>query len=311
MLATERMRHLAGHRPVPAQTQLGARPGQAAASARLARAIGNRAMSELVARSRATAGASTPPLPTSPPNLRRPDQAEIADGIDLTTPGDEGSTLTGPDPDDDLDKPGQGAGSRASYPVEVPDKLEIKTTGSIEGSYGISNYWPVTTYWGEDKTLGQFDEAVSGSSGWRMIGHKFQVVGTTTTGSTRRRTGGQVTFKQEARITSTKGGKAGPWFDDMNYTDSGGAKHAWDPNTEAGSTSAGGNPGVRRTISTGKYAYTDPPAVGYTTTTNTYRKLEFRIHLIPAPDSDGSEIIKTATQEIEVVDGKPKILQWP
>jgi hypothetical protein len=267
----------------------------------LAAALGNRGMSALIARARTSPGLTAEEILTSPPTVEKPDLAAIEEGHELTTPDGDGG----------LSDPGTGAGSRASYPVDSPDSLDVKGSGTIEGSYGISQYWPVTKYWGDDKTLGKFDEAATGGGGWRMIGHKFQVVGKFTSGSTTTSPGGTVMFKQEARITNTKGGTPGPWFDDMDYTDAGGGKHTWDPNTESGSTTKAGYPGVRRTVATGKYAYTDPPALTYKADTNTYRKLEFKIHLIPPPGASGAEIVKTATQEIEVVDGKPNVLQAP
>jgi hypothetical protein len=96
----------------------------------------------------------------------------------------------------------------------------------------------------------------------------------------------------------------------MHYTDASNADHFWDPNSEVG-TNTGNGPGVRRTIAADAYAYTDPPAISYGPDTDDYRKLEFRIHLKPPPGSPDSEIVKTATQEIEVKDGTPKVLQSP
>ena len=96
----------------------------------------------------------------------------------------------------------------------------------------------------------------------------------------------------------------------MHYTDASGAKHFWDPNSEVG-TDAGNGPGVRRTVAADAYAYTDPPAISYGPETNTYRKLEFRIHLKPPPGSPDTELVRTATQEIEVKDGVPTVLQSP
>ena len=194
--------------------------------------------------------------------------------------------------------------------VQNPKALMVKGKGAIEGTFGISDYWPVTKYWGADKTLGAFDEPAAG--GWRMYGHKFQVVGQFTSGTTTTGTGGPVTFLQEARITNTKGGTPGAWFNDMDYTDASGGAHTWDPNAENGTTGAGGYPGVRRTISTTKYAYTDPPAIGYQPgTTDAYRKLEFRITLQAPPGSSKPSIVKQATQEIEIVKGKPTTLKAP
>jgi hypothetical protein len=261
----------------------------------LASAIGNRGMNALITRLQA----STPPSATSPPNVAAPEDAAIEEGAELTTP--DGGTDGGS---------GSPAPSTWAVAVQNPKSLTIKGSGPIEGAFGISQYWPVTKYWGADKTLGKFDEPSSG--GWKMHGHKFQVIGEFTTGTTSATGGGgNVTFKQEARITNTKGGTPGAWFDDMNYTDASGAKHAWDPNTENGSTSASGNPGVRRTISATQYAYTDPPAISYKAGTNTYRKLEFRISLQAPPGASTSTITKTATQEIEVVNGVPNVLQSP
>lgn len=273
----------------------GARPPRPTAA--LAAAIGNRGMNALVAR----LTASTPAAPTSPPSVDRPEDAAIEEGAELTTPdggsdGYGGTTPTAP--------------STWAVPVQNPKSLTIKGSGPIEGTFGISQYWPVTAYWGADKTLGKFDEA--STSPWRMIGHKFQVIGEYTSGTTTAGAGGNVTFKQEARITSTKGGTAGAWFDDMDYTDAGGGKHHWDPNSDVGHSVRVGYPGVRRPIASDKYAYTDPPAMGYRPgTTNAYRKLEFRIHLKPPPGSSAAEIVKTATQEIEIVNGTPTVLQAP
>ena len=257
----------------------------------LASRIGNRGMGALLAQ-------------TSPPNMADPGEVAPEEPIELTTP--DGGTGTA-----DAGAPADaGSGAPAPVPVQNPTSLTVKGTGALEGSYKVSQYWPVTKYWGTDDQLGKFDEPSSG--GWRMIGHKFQVIGQFTSGTTTTGAGGKVTFLQEARITNTKGGTAGAWFDDMDYTDAGGGKHTWDPNAEAGTTVKTGYPGVRRTLGTDKYAYTDPPAMGYRPgTTNAYRKLEFRIHLKPPPGSSGSEIIKTATQEIEIVNGVPTVLQAP
>jgi hypothetical protein len=192
----------------------------------------------------------------------------------------------------------------------------MNSTGAIEGSYGISDYWPgVTAYWGADKTLGQFDTASSG--GWRMFGHKFQVVGrfdrVPTTGA-----GGDATFQQMARLTTGTAppGVAGSWFDDMDYVDAGGGAHHWDPNAEAGSTVRSGYPGVRRTLATDTYAYTDPPAIAYQPgTTNTYRKLEFEIWFRSTPGvtcpSGILGIGLPRVQEIQVTSGKPSVLKYP
>ena len=43
----------------------------------------------------------------------------------------------------------------------------------------------------------------------------------------------------------------------------------------------------------------------------TNRKLEFKIHLKPPAGSPDSELTREATQEIEVKDGVPKVLQAP
>ena len=286
-----------------ARAPAGASPGRLAAARALPACIGNRALSAMAA--------SSPPLPagrglvpaaalanaTSPPNVSRPAEAEVEDDIELTTP--PGTTTPAPA------APVIDATTR-----QQPASLQVKGSGAIEGSYGISDYWPVTNYWGADKTLGQFTEPLAGHTGWNMIGHKFQVVGRFSSICVAGGGTGQVTFKQEARITDTKGGTPGAWFDDMQYTDAGGGVHHWDPNAESG-TDNGNGPGVRRTIAADKYAYTDPPAISYGPDTNTYRKLEFRIHLQPPPGSPDSEILRTATQEIEVKDGVPTVLQAP
>jgi hypothetical protein len=268
--------------------------------------VGNRAVAALAAR--------TPTLPpgrglesggvarlaarllTSPPNSDQPAQDAVEEGAELTTPP-TGVTPAPPQPVVD-------ATTR-----QQPASLQVKSSGTIEGPYGISQYWPVTNYWGSDNTLGQFTEPLAGHSGWRMIGHKFQTVGRFSSVCAEHGTG-RVTFLQEARITNTKGGTPGPWFDDMHYTDASGGNHFWDPNSEVG-TNAGNGPGVRRTVAADAYAYTDPPAISYGPATNTYRKLEFRIHLKPPPGSPDSEITRTATQEIEVKDGVPNVLQSP
>jgi outer membrane protein OmpA-like peptidoglycan-associated protein len=195
---------------------------------------------------------------------------------------------------------------------ECVEELRIRSSGAVEGAYGISQYWTtVTPYWGADNTLGNFDTA--GSGGWRWYGHKFQVVGRF---STRRTLGapGRATFQQMARLTTTEGGTPGAWFDDMNYTDAGGGVHHWDPNAEAGTTGASGFTGVGRTIATDKHAYTDPPAVGYQPrTTNSYRNLEFRIYFRSAPGCGcpTRELSVTAAQEIRVTAGVPRTLRFP
>lgn len=235
-------------------------------------------------------------LLSSPPNSQQPAEDAVEEGAELTTPP-TGTTATPPQPVVD-------ATTR-----QQPASLQVKNSGAIEGSYGISQYWPVTNYWGADKTLGEFTQPLAGHRGWHMIGHKFQVVGRFTSVCAETGTG-RVTFMQEARITDTKGGTPGSWFNDMHYTDASRADHFWDPNSEVG-TDAGNGPGVRRTIAADAYAYTDPPAISYGPGTNTYRKLEFRIHLKPPPGSPDHELIRTATQEIEVKDGVPTVLQSP
>jgi hypothetical protein len=192
----------------------------------------------------------------------------------------------------------------------------MNSTGAIEGRYGISDYWPgVTAYWGADKTLGQFDTA--GSGGWRLFGHKFQVVGrfdrVPTAGA-----GGDATFQQRARLTTGTAppGVAGSWFDDMDYVDAGGGAHQWDPNAEAGTTVRSGYPGVRRTLASDTYAYTDPPAISYRPgTTNTYRKLEFEISFRSTPGvtcpSGILGITLPRVQEIQVTRGTPSVLKYP
>jgi hypothetical protein len=198
---------------------------------------------------------------------------------------------------------------------ECVEDLTFNSTGAIDGSYGIDQYWTtVTPYWGAHKTLGKFDET---SGGTHTLGHKFQVVGKVSrkpapTGSA----GGKATFQQMARLTvgAAPPGTAGSWFDDMDYTDAGGGDHHWDPNTEAGSETKSGYPGVRRTIATDKYAYTDPPAISYTPgTTNTYRKLEFDIHFRSAPGCGcaKAELTLSKVQEIQVTNGTPTVVQYP
>lgn len=271
-------------------------PGRAAAPTTpphsllaLASTIGNRGMGALLAQ-------------TSPPNMAAPGEVAPEEPIELTTP--DGGTAT-------VDAgPADAGGGPISVPVQNPSSLTVKGSGPLEGAFKVSEYWPVTRYWGTDDQLGKFDEPTTGGS--RIIGHKFQVIGQYTTGTTTAGAGGNVTFLQEARITSTKGGTAGAWFDDMDYTDAGGGKHHWDPNSDVGHSVRVGYPGVRRPIASDKYAYTDPPAMGYRPgTTNAYRKLEFRIHLKPPPGSSAAEIVKTATQEIEIVNGTPTVLQAP
>jgi hypothetical protein len=194
--------------------------------------------------------------------------------------------------------------------------LVFLDSGAMQGTYGISDYWPgVTPYWGANSTLGQFDVA-SATAGWKMIGHKFQVVGTFEKKESE--TGGIATFEQEARLTNgnskATAGSPGAWFNDMDYTDASGAHHAWGVNAEVGSTDANGYTGVRRTIAPDKYAYTDPPAISYQPgTTNTYRNLEFKIHFRSAPGCScpTPEIKLERSQEIEVVSGVPTVLKYP
>ena len=263
----------------------------------------------------AALAATTPRRASSPPTIsHKPEEiAAVEDGLQLTNPPKvvnnpfyQSTWQANPLFDPTSTPPSPVA-------VQEPDKLTVKGRGSIEGKRGISEYWPgVTPYWGGDKTLGEFDKKVAGSPGWRMIGHKFQTIGRFTTGTTTAGAGGEVQFLQEARITTSKGGAAGAWFDDMDYTDAWGGAHNWDPNAEAGTNGPKGYPGVRRTIATNKVAYTDPPAMPYQPgVTNDYRKLEFRIHLKPPPGASKPEIIKYATQEIEIVNGKPKVLKKP
>lgn len=270
--------------------------------------IGNQGMNRLRSEPHPT-GRGMPPevaallatSPTSPPRVGKPEElAAVEDGHALTNPPVSGGSSTSTTP------------STPAVAMQEPDKLTVKGSGAIEGKFGISKYWPgVTKYWGTDKSLGKFDKKVAKST-WRMIGHKFQVVGKFTNGTTTTGTGGEVQFLQEARLTTTKGGTAGAWFNDMDYTDAGGGVHQWDPNAEAGTTGATGYTGVRKTIKKDKHAYTDPPAMAYEPgVTNDYRKLEFKIHLKPPPGSGKAEIIKYATQEIEIVKGKPKVLQAP
>jgi hypothetical protein len=242
-----------------------------------------------------TSPIATARMATSPTNVRDPAQDEIDDEAELTTPPTS-TTPTVPQPVID------------STTRQQPSILQIKSSGSIEGPFGISEYWPVTNYWGADKTLGEFKEPLAGNPGWFMLGHKFQTVGRFESVCAESGTG-RVTFVQEARITNTKGGTPGPWFDDMQYTDASGGVHHWDPNAEAGTT--GNGPGVRRTVAADAYAYTDPPAISFGPHTNTYRKLDFRIHLKPPAGSPDHEIVKETTQEIEVVDGVPSVKQSP
>jgi hypothetical protein len=324
-----------------------------APSAALAGAIGNRRMSRLVAagafapargprvpREVARMLRSTSPpqagAPTSPPPARSPTSPPQARSP--TSPPQSGSPTSPPQsgsPEEDallgaeLTSPlfrwpwwipwhapaggGGGGAAPASNPVQEPESLKVRGSGSIKGKFKISEYWPgVGIYWGADKTLGKFDKPLTGHTGWRMIGHKFQVIGKFSTGTTTTGAGGNVTFLQEARITNTKGGTATAWFDDMDYVDASGGAHHWDPNAEVGTAPRTGYPGVRRTISSNEYAYTDPPALSYQPgTTNSYRKLEFRITLRPPPGAAKAAIVKYATQEIEIKKGVPKVLQSP
>jgi hypothetical protein len=259
---------------------------QAAPAAARVRGLGGPGAARLAAR-----------LLSSPPNSRDPAKDVLEEEAELTTPA---PATTTPAPA----RPIIDASTR-----QRPASLQIRSSGAITGDYGISEYWPVTNYWGADKTLGEFNEPLAGQAGWKMLGHKFQTVGSFTSVCAERGTGA-VTFWQEARITNTKGGTAGDWFDDMHYTDASGGKHFWDPNTDVGSD-AGNGPGVRRTVAADAYAYTDPPAISYGPDTDTYRKLEFRIHLKPPPGSPDSELVRTATQEIEVKKGVPTVLQSP
>lgn len=269
-------------------------------------AVGNRTLAALAAtsprlpRGRGLAGSGAARLAatllTSPPNSDHPAEDEVRDDAELTTP--PGTTATAPP------RPVIDATTR-----QQPAGLQVKDSGTIEGPYGISQYWPVTNYWGADTTLGEFNEPLAGHEGWRMIGHKFQTVGRFSSVCADSGTG-VVTFLQEARITNTKGGTPGAWFDDMHYTDASGGQHFWDPNAESG-TDNGNGPGVRRTVAADAYAYTDPPAISYGPSTNTYRKLDFRIHLKPPPGSPDHEIVRETTQEIEVKDGVPRVLQAP
>jgi hypothetical protein len=259
--------------------------------------------------------ATSPPAPTSPPRTGKSEElAAVEDGFQLTNPPvvTDNPLYQPRFQDNPLYDPTATTTPTPAVAVQDPDKLTVKGSGGIEGKFGISDYWPgVSIYWGSDKSLGKFDKKIAGST-WRMIGHKFQVVGRFTSGTTTTGAGGEVQFLQEARITTTKGGTPGPWFNDMDYTDAQGGAHTWDPNAEAGTTGASGYAGVRRTIAKNKYAYTDPPALPYEPgVTDDYRKLEFKIHLKPPPGAGKPEIIKYATQEIEIIKGKPKVLQAP
>lgn len=208
---------------------------------------------------------------------------------------------------------GTGSGSApAAVPCNCVVSLDASGSGAIEGSYGINDYWPgVTPYWGDHKTLGNFD-TTSGSG--KLFGHKFQVVGKFKSGTGT--VAGEPTFQQKARLSegTSSPGTTGSWFDDMDYTDAGGADHHWDPNAEAGTTVKTGYPGVRRTIATDKYSYTDPPAIYYEAgTTDTYRKLEFDI-CFSSPAGCSCGVIKSCisrTQEIEVKKGVPSTLKSP
>jgi hypothetical protein len=203
-----------------------------------------------------------------------------------------------------------GVAPPASPPAcTCPQELKFAASGAVSGTFGISDYWPgVTSYWGADKTLGKFDTT---TGGWHTVGHKFQVVGR----FSRTGPGGAApTFRQMARLTTVEGGAAGEWFDDMNYVDASGDEHHWDPNAEAGTTGGAGYPGVRRSIATDKVAYTDPPGLPYQRgSTNTYRKLDFKITFTsPSGCSCGKPSLeKTATQEIKVKRGVPRVLQFP
>ncbi len=196
------------------------------------------------------------------------------------------------------------------------ESLMMNSSGPIEGKFGINQYWTgVTPYWGSSTTLGKFD--IAGSGGWHTLGHKFQVVGTFSRGSAAGVAAGNATFQQRARLTvgtSASSATAGAWFDDMDYVDAGGGAHQWDPNAEAGTTARAGYPGVRRTIASNKYAYTDPPAISYQPgATNTYRKLEFEISFRSSPGAPCSfySISMPRVQEIEVTNGVPKVIKFP
>jgi hypothetical protein len=289
-----------------APTRASAAPATAAVGRRQATAIGPHPPDALAGllRSAVAERAATPPGASTSPPSDAASQAAIARGedVELTSPVD-------------WFRPGWrrifGGGAPpapAAATVQRPVSLKIRSTGAIQGAFGIGDYWPgVTPYWGDDKQLGAFDELQGG--GGHMIGHKFQVVGEYETGTTTAGTGGPVLFEQLARLTNAKGDPPGPWFNDMAYTDAYGGVHAWEPNVEAGLSGPTGNPGVRRTLSTTEIAYTDPPAIGYGDDTSTYRKLEFKIRLIAPPGSTRGDIATTAAQEIEVVDGTPNVIQ--
>ncbi len=253
---------------------------------------------------------------TSEPRIERnPCARQNAEPESMTTPGLSTST-PGPDA-------GTGSGSGSGGPPAAPpptanvacncvESLDASGSGAIEGSFGINEYWTtVTPYWDDNKTLGQFD-TTSGSG--HLYGHKFQVVGKFKGGTGT--AAGEPTFKQLARLSvgTASPGTTGGWFDDMDYTDAGGGKHQWDPNAEAGTTVRTGYRGVRRTIATDKYAYTDPPAVYYVPgTTDTYRKLEFDI-CFSSPAGCNCGVLKSCisrTQEIEVKKGVPSTLKAP
>jgi hypothetical protein len=256
------------------------------------------------------------PAPASTQNIRL-EAATTPDGGTATATADASATA-GPVSGGTSTQP-TGSGSTAGgalVQAACVRSLFMNSTGAIEGKYGISDYWPgVTAYWGADKTLGQFDTA--GSGGWRTFGHKFQVVGrfdrVPTTGA-----GGDATFQQRARLTTGTAppGVAGSWFDDMDYVDAGGGAHQWDPNAEAGTTVRSGYPGVRRTLASDTFAYTDPPAIAYQPgTTNTYRKLEFEISFHSTPGvtcpSGILGITLPRVQEIQVTAGTPSVLKYP
>src|SRR5829696_822552 len=201
------------------------RPRDAEQSRSLPAALGNRAMAALASGAVPPRGArgmgrdlqrlvaTSPPVSTSPPNMARPEEAALIEGLELTSPWDyfaraynwafgssaapAAPSTSAPTPPASPPAPTPPAAPAApAVPVQNPTSLTVKGSGSIEGTYGISQYWPVTNYWGADKTLGAFDEPISSSPGWRMKGHKFQVVGEFSNGTTTTGAGGTVQFLQ-------------------------------------------------------------------------------------------------------------------
>jgi len=107
----------------------------------------------------------------------------------------------------------------ATFGCNCVEELVLHSSGAIEGTFGIDQYWPgVTPYWGSNTALGQFD--IAGAGGAHTLGHKFQMVGRFSRSSSRV-SPGDVSFQQMARLTvgAAAPGVVGAWFDDMDYVD--------------------------------------------------------------------------------------------